>query len=411
MHEAQPYDAALEAYSEYDPQLLANPYPLYHQLRTEDPVHWSDALGCWLITRFDDVVSALRDHGRFSSNRMSSFMGQLPEAAQDEAQPLRDYLSKFIGLLDPPDHTRIRKLVHKAFEPNVVQRMRPWIQKIVDDLLDEVHQQGRMDVIRDLAYPLPVTVIARIIGLPEEDRAQFKKWSDDIVAFLGSGHAMPDRAEIAQRSMFEFTDYYRDIMAERRRNPKDDLISVLLAAEEDGEKLTEQELLATCVTLLAGGHETTTNLIGNGILALLRHPDELRKLKDDPSLVESAAEELLRYDTPIQRAERRAAEDIELRGSHIEKDQRVFLVVGAANRDPLEFPDPDRLDICREPNPHVAFGFGIHYCVGAPLARMEAPIAINAVLRRMPNMQLTGDTLDWHENLAIRGVKSLPVTF
>jgi cytochrome P450 len=268
-----------------------------------------------------------------------------------------------------------------------------------------------MDIIRDFAYRLPVTVIAEILGLPAEDQKQFKQWSDDIVGFIGSGRAMVDRAERAQRSMLEVTGYYRGIIAERRRHPREDLISTLIAAEEQGDRLTEEELLATCVTLLAGGHETTTHLIGGGMLALLRDPAQLEVLRDDPSAIVTGVEELLRYESPVQRGERVAAYNIELHGRRIRKGQLVFLMTGAADRDASQFPEPDRLNVRRHPNRHLAFGFGIHFCVGAPLARAEGQIAIGTLLRRLREPALAAQRLEYQQTLAIRGLNSLLINF
>ena len=410
MSDGHDYKQSLDQYANFDPTILADPYSLFHQLRTAHPVLWSDSLNCWVLTRYTDVLSGLRDP-RLSSNRMTAFMDQLSEPVREQTRPLRSYLSKFMGLSDPPNHTRIRRLVNKAFTPRVVQGMRQRIEQLVEDLLEKVDDTGRMDLISDLAHPLPVVLIAEVLGLPAEDRKEFKQWSDDIVAFLGTGRAMAERAERAQRSMLDLTNYYRGIMAQRRKHPKDDLISSLLAAEEDSDKLSEEELLATCVTLLSGGHETTTNLIGNGMLALLRNPEELQKLSAHPSLIVNATEELLRYDSPVQRAERVAIEEFEIDGKAIEKGQRVFLMLGAANRDPLQFPAPDRLDIARKPNRHIAFGLGIHFCVGAPLTRLEGQIAIDTLLRRLPQLRLVSERLEWQENIAIRGLNSLPVVF
>jgi len=400
----------LERYVRFEPAVLANPYTLFARLRSEEPVCWCESLECWFITRYDDVASALRDP-RFSSSRIDALVNQLPHETQGQVEPLRQYLSKFMGISDPPNHTRIRSLVNKAFSSRVVETMGPRIQCIVDELLDAVEPTGQMDIIRDFAYLLPVTVIAEILGLPAEDQKDFKRWSDDIVGFISSGRGLVDLALRAQQSMMELTSYNRDIIAERRRHPREDLISRLIAAEERDDRLTEEELLATCVTLLAGGHETTTHLIGGGVLALLRNPDQLQVLRRDPSAIIGSVEELLRYETPVQRGERVATDDIELRGRRIRKGQRVFLMVAAANRDESQFPEPDRLDVRRHPNRHMAFGFGIHFCVGAILARAEGQIAIGSLFRRLREPTLAAQTLEYQQTLAIRGLKSLTINF
>jgi cytochrome P450 len=290
--------------------------------------------------------------------------------------------------------------------------MRPRIEALVSELISEVQDAGRMDVIRDFAYPLPAIVLGEMLGIPPEDRDQYKKWSDDIgVGLVGTGRAALDNVERARQSLFELTDYLRPLVAQRRQHPRNDLISNLIAIEVKGDRLSERELFSTCITLILAGHGTTTNLIGNGILALLRHPDQLEALKNDPSLIEIAVEELLRYDSPLQRIWRMATEDVEIDGKHIRKGQIVLPTMGAANRDPAEFAEPDRLNISRQNNPHVALGTGIHLCVGGPLARLQGVIAINALLQRLPSLQLETEALAWEANLFHRGLKSLPVVF
>ena len=391
------------------PEVRANPYPLYHQLREEEPVHWSELLEAWVLTRYDDVSALLKD-SRFSADRRKANNRFAQEAVKrmQEGGPLAD-ATTMLGA-DPPEHTRLRGLVSKAFTPRVVEAMRPHIQEIVDSLLDDVQESGRMDIIGDLAYPLPVIVIAEMLGVPPADRDDFKRWSDDIVATLGP-LAAPEVIEQARISIQEMADYFNAVIAERRREPREDLLSGLIAAEERGEVLSEEELLATCILLLAAGNETTTNLIGNGMLALLRHPEQLEKLRDQPSLTDSAVEEFLRYDGPVQSTARVATEQLEIRGKTIEQAQLVIALLGAANRDPEQFPNPDELDVARQPNQHIAFGQGIHYCIGASLARMEGQIAFETLLRRMPNPRLETEEQEWGGNFILRGLKRLPIAF
>jgi cytochrome P450 len=395
------------------PEFYANPYPIYHQLRDADPVHWSDAWKGWVLTRYADVTSTLRDFSRFSNvGRIDLFLEQLPEEGRGKMGPLKGHFSRAITHLDPPDHTRIRKLLKTVLSTHLVQSMRPRIEALVSELISEVQDAGRMDVIRDFAYPLPAIVLGEMLGIPPEDRDQYKKWSDDIgVGLVGTGRAALDNVERARQSLFELTDYLRPLVAQRRQHPRNDLISNLIAIEVKGDRLSERELFSTCITLILAGHGTTTNLIGNGILALLRHPDQLEALKNDPSLIEIAVEELLRYDSPLQRIWRMATEDVEIDGKHIRKGQIVLPTMGAANRDPAEFSEPDRLNISRQNNPHVALGTGIHLCVGGPLARLQGAIAINALLQRLPSLQLETEALAWEANLFHRGLKSLPVVF
>jgi hypothetical protein len=394
------------------PEFTANPYPVYCQLRAESPVFWSEAWKAWLITRYDDVVSTLRDHHYFSNaGRVTSLLDHLPTTAREELRPLE---SNFAGGLinsDPPDHTRLRALVNRAFAPRMVERIRSRVQTIVNDLLDRAQEAGRMDVIRDLAYPLPAIVIAELLGVPPEDRDHFKHWADEISSFQGTGRSTAEAALNSQNFLLKMRSYLSGLVADRRRHPREDLLSALVAAEEGGNRLSAEELLSTSVTLMIAGHETTTGLIGNGLLSLLRHPDQMRRLKDDPSLIGVAIEEFLRFESPIQKGMRRVAEDVQVRGKLFRKGQIAFVMLGAANRDPNQFPDPDRLDIAREPNRHVAFGYGIHFCVGAPLARLEGPIAIATFLDRFPKVELAADTESWRDRGIFRYLEALHVSF
>ena len=388
-----------------DPEFLADPYPMYHRLRTEDPVHHSP-LGFWVLTRYEDVVAVLRDP-RLAKEALAAFV----------AARFGTTIPPGLGLSmldrDPPDHTRLRSLVSKAFTPRVVEVLRPHIQQIVDGLLAKVHDDHAMDLIEQFAYPLPVIVICEMLGVPVADHERFKGWGLDIARGLDTILLPPD-SEVGQRSMTArraLADYFRGLIAERRASPRGDLLSALIAAEEAGDKLNEEELLATCILLLVAGHETTVNLIGNGTLALLRHPAELRRLRDNPGLIGSAVEELLRYDGPVQRTARIPSEDVTIGGRTIGKGEMVMPFIGAADRDPTQFPEPDRLDIGRTDNRHIAFGWGIHFCLGAPLARVEGQIAINTLVQRLPRLALATDRPEHRESLTLRGLKSLPVTF
>jgi pimeloyl-[acyl-carrier protein] synthase len=382
------------------PEFHANPYPFYHRLRAADPVHRTP-MGLWVLTRYDDVVSVLRDL-RFGREGFDQILTNV------YGEGARSMLFR-----DPPDHTRLRGLVSQAFTPRVIERMRSHIQEIVDRLLERVQTANAMDVIADLAYPLPVTVICEMLGVPTESHSEIRQWSADIARSVDA-IGMPMDEEVVKRgraAQQALLDYFRGLILERRQSPRDDLLSLLIAAEDQGDKLTEGELLITCNLLFVAGHETTVNLIGNGLLALLNHPAELAKLRADPTLLAGAVEELLRYDSPVQRTGRITNTDVELDGRKIPKGSFVVTAIGAANRDPAHFPDPDRLDITRRDNRHVAFGFGIHFCLGAPLARLEGQIAIGTLLRRMPGLRLATSTLEWRESSTLRGLKRLPVTF
>jgi cytochrome P450 len=392
------------AFNPMDPAFVADPYPTYQQLRAEDPVHHSP-LGFWVLTRYDDVIAALRDP-RLAKEAIAAFVA----ARFGTAIPALG-----ISMLDrdPPDHTRLRSLVSKAFTPRMVERLRPRIAQIVDGLLDRVHGAGGMDLIEEFAYPIPVIVICEMLGVPVEDHERFKGWSLDIARGLDSVLLPPD-SDVPRRSLASrnaLADYFRELIAARRRAPRSDMLSELIAAEEAGDKLSESELLATCILLLIAGHETTVNLIGNGTLALLRHPDQLRRLRDDPRLIGTAVEELLRFDGPVQRTARIPSEDVLIGGRVIAKGEMVMPFIGAADRDPAQFPDPDRLDLGRTDNRHIAFGWGIHFCLGAPLARVEGQIAINALVQRLPKLALATPTPEFRQSLTLRGLKSLPVTF
>jgi pimeloyl-[acyl-carrier protein] synthase len=387
-----------------DPAFVADPYPIYRQLRTEDPVHHSP-MGFWVLTRYDDVVAALRDP-RLAKEAIAAFV-----AARFGAPVPITGLSMLDR--DPPDHTRLRSLVSKAFTPRVVEGLRPRVQQIVDGLIARAREKGSMDLIEEFAYPIPVNVICEMLGVPVEDHERFKGWSLDIARGLDSILLPPD-SEVPKRSVASRTalaEYFRELIAKRRASPRADLLSGLIAAEEAGDKLSENELLATCILLLIAGHETTVNLIGNGTLALLRHPDQLRRLRDNPALIGTAVEELLRFDGPVQRTARIPSEDVVIDGRTIAKGEMVMPFIGAADRDPVQFPDPDRLDIGRTDNRHIAFGWGIHFCLGAPLARVEGQIAINTLVQRLPKLALATDTPRFRESLTLRGLASLPVQF
>ena len=387
------------------PEFHANPYPFYARLRKDDPVHLSP-MGFWVLTRYDDVAMVLRDprFGRAGFHPMLA-AGQARAATPDPLPPSMLFQ-------DPPDHTRLRALVNKAFTPRVVEAMRPHIQDLVDGLLDRVLPTGRMDIIEDLAYPLPVTVICEMLGVPVTDQAAIRQWSADLARSLDAIGPQAD-VEVQERgaqARHALAEYFRTQIPERRRQPRADLLSALIAAEEQGDRLTERELLAMCVLLFVAGHETTVNLIGNGILALVHHPDELRRLRADQALIPSAVEELLRYDSPVQRTARIPSVDVDIEGHTIRQGTMVVAAIGAANRDPAHFPDPDRLDLTRRDNRHLSFGFGIHFCLGAPLARLEAQVAIGTLIRRAPRLQPATEALVWRESSTLRGLKALPVT-
>jgi pimeloyl-[acyl-carrier protein] synthase len=397
----------LSLYRLLDPEVLADPYPLYHRLRTESPVHWDPFLHAWVVTRYADVVTVLH---RFSAQRTPT-PEQLAAMGLQTLTPIAAVMVRQMLFLDPPAHTRIRGLASHAFTPRRVELLRAHIQEITEGLLDPLVERGRLDVIADLAEPLPAIVTAEMLGVPTADARQLKAWSADFAEMLGNFQHNPDRVAGVIQSTDAMTEYFREAIREQQRRPREGLIHALLTAEVDGDRFTEDEVIANVIVTMVGGQETTTNLIGNGVLSLLRHPDELARLRDDPSLMVSGVEELLRYESPSQHTARLAPEDVVLGGQAIRRRQAVIAVMAAGNRDPERFPDPDRLDLTRPDNRHLAFGWAAHFCFGAPLARIEGQIAFASLLRRLPDLRLEGDPPVWRQNLGLRGLTALPVAF
>lgn len=389
-----------------DPAVLADPYPLYHRLRAENPVQWDPYLHAWVVTRYEDVIRVLRD---FSADR-SLTPEQLTSMDLSALNPIAKVMVKQMLFMDPPQHKRIRGLASAAFTPHRVEVLRSHIRDIVRNLIARVKDKGRMDMIADLAEPLPCIVTAEMLGVPVEHHRQLKLWSQDFAEMLGNFQHNADRVPRILKSTEEMTAYFRSAMRKEDLRP-DGLVSALMNAEIDGDRLTEEEVVANSIVTMIGGQETTTNLIGSGTLTLLRNPDQLKKLRGNLSLIPSAVEELLRYESPSQHTARLAPEDTELGGKQIRKRQAVIAVMAAANRDPERFLDPDRLDITREDNRHVAFGWGGHFCFGAPLARIEAQITFEEMLKTFPHWALEPTPLVWRANLGLRGLTSLPVNF
>ncbi len=390
-----------------DPAFRADPYPLYKRLREEDP-RQPTAMGGWVLSRHADCVAALRDR-RMSSDETKSNLYQQVVATQGPPRqviPARPFL-----FMDPPDHTRLRGLVAKAFTARVVEELRPRVQELVDNQLDEVIGRGGFELIADLAYPIPVRVISDLLGVPAEDRETFKSWSSALARGLDPEFLLSPQ-EIRQRddAIAAYAEYFSVLIAERRRQPRDDLLSRLVAVEEEGDMLSEDELLATSVLLLVAGHETTVNLIGNGLLALLHNPREFARLREEPGMIRNAVEELLRWDSPVQLTVRVALEDFKLGDLTVSGGENVVLLLASANHDAAMFDDPDRLDLTRHDNRHLAFGLGSHFCLGAPLARLEAQIVIGSIAERSCRLSLTVDEPAYKENLVLRGLKSLSLT-
>ncbi len=399
--------AALSLYHLLDPDVLANPYPLFHRLRTEDPVHWDAFLHTWVVTRYADVIEVLHT---FSAERTHT-PEKLEAMGLSQMSPIAQLMVKQMLFMDPPAHTRLRSLASQAFGPARVAVLRSHIRGIVSRLLDAVQNQGQMDVIQDLAEPLPAIVTAEMLGVPLSDRFQLKAWSADFAEMLGNFQHNPEHAPRMLRTVQDMTAYFRDSIRRQKDIPTEGLVHSLMTAEVDGDRLTEEEVVANSIVTMVGGQETTTNLIGNGVLTLLRNPGEMKRLRDDPSLIPSAVEEMLRYESPSQHTGRLVPQDLELGGRAMRKGQAIMAVMAAANRDPERFSDPDRFDVARADNRHLAFGYAAHFCFGAALARVEAQEAFEAIIQRLPDLELQPGPLVWRNNLGLRGLTALPVTF
>jgi Cytochrome P450 len=399
-------EASLSLYQLLDPEVLANPYPLFHRIRSADPVHWDVFLHSWVVTRYEDVIRVLRT---FSADRTPT-PEQLSAMGLEQLTPIAALMVKQMLFMDAPMHTRIRSLAAFAFTPSRVAVLRDRITRIADRLLARALDAGKMDIIAEFASPLPAIITAAMLGVPEDDHEQLKIWSASFAEMLGNFQHNPDRIPAILKTVEEMTDYFRDRIREQKQCPREGLVHSLLTAEVDGDRLTEEEVVANCIITMVGGQETTTNLIGNGVLMLLRHPGEMQRLRLDRALLPSAVEELLRYDCPSQHTARIAPFDLTMGGKEIHAGQAVIAVMAAANRDPDRFPDPDRLDLGRTDNRHLAFGWASHFCFGAPLARLEGQIAFERLVQ-LPNLRLQPAPLTWRSNLGLRGLVALPVAF
>jgi cytochrome P450 len=384
------------------PEFLLNPYPVYEMFRKNQPVAYMEPLQLWSVFTYEHVKTVLSDHARFSSR---------PSVQAEDTQPPEEQPEGFsLITTDPPKHTDLRSLVNRAFTPKAVAALEPRIEQIADELLEGIASSGEIDLIKDFAYPLPVIVIAELLGVPATDRDRFKEWSDEIVAgadaIIGGGQAASHQAHM------EMNEYFKDIIAQRRIRPQNDLVSALLSAEEGSSHLTESDILSFCRLLLVAGNETTTNLIGNAVLAFLEHPAEWNKLLARPEMLSTALEEVLRFRSPVQAMFRIAKQDVQIGGHEIPQGTRVVAWIGSANRDEAKFDDSARFDISRESNPHLAFGQGIHFCLGAPLARLEAKVALTAVMNRLPELaRRNTEPLEPARGFIIHGIKSLPLRF
>jgi len=394
-------------YRPEDPAILADPFPLYRRMQDEDPCHWSGQLKAWVLTRYEDVRRVCLDR-TMSSDRLRPFFATLPPPEALRIADIVRYLSLWMVFRDPPDHTRLRRLTSKVFHVKSMQAMRPRIESLAKWLFGQVGERDEVDFIADFAGPLPALVIMDMLGVPREALAQVKRMSDDMALFIGSSRMSGEKYDIAEAATREMAAFFGGMIDERRRAPRADLLSELVHLEDAGDRLSEDELVATCILLLFAGHETTTNHLANGLLALLQFPGEMRRLRQDPSLAPAAVEELLRYDGPNGAQVRIVTEAQTFHGRDLKPGDRVFILLNAANRDPRAYDGPDRVDLLRNGPPHLAFGFGQHLCLGFPLARLEGQIALPAVLARWPQVALAGAPR-WLNSMVFRGMTSMPL--
>jgi len=398
--------AADAIYDPTDPATIADPWPALARLRAEAPVAWSGRLKAWLLTRYDDCLAAQRDR-RFSAERMADYFGGLDPARRRQLQRSEGALGRWAVFLDPPVHTRIRAHLNGRFTTAALAAMAPGIARRIDALLARALEGGSMDFVADFAYPLPAGVIVEILGAPPDRLDDIQRWSHDLALFVGSSQTAPDKHARAEAAIAGLDDTFRSLLAARRRRPAGDLISELAA--DPG--LPDDDLTANCILLLFAGHETTTGLLASGLMRLVGHPDQQALLRREPERMEAAVEEMLRFDSPAPAISRIAAEDMTLRGRQIRAGERVFLMLNAANRDPDAFENPERFDIARRQGRPIAFGFGIHFCVGAPLARLEAALAFPRLLSAMQDIEIAAERLDWRDGVSLRGATAMPIRF
>ena len=391
-----------------EPAFLADPFPMFRRMQDEDPCHWSPRLKAWVLTRYEDVRRVCLDKD-MSSDRLRPYFATLPPAEAQRIAEIMKYLSLWMVFRDPPEHTRLRRLTSKVFHVKSMQAMRPRIEALTHWLSERIGARLQFDFIGDFAGPLPALVIMDMLGVPREELGRVKRLSDDMALFIGSSRMAQEKYDIAEAATREMAQFFRAMIADRRAAPQADLLSQLVHLEDGGDRLSDDELVASCILLLFAGHETTTNHIANGLLGLLRFPEERDRLHADPGLAPAAVEELLRYDGPNGAQVRIVQQEHELHGKRLRPGERVFILLNAANRDPRAYEDPDRVDLARNGPPHLAFGFGLHICLGFPLARLEGQIALPAVLARWPGLELAGARLEWLNSMVFRGMKAMPV--
>ena len=395
-------------YNPSDPAVLADPFPLYRRMQDKDPAHWSPRLKGWVLTRYEDVKRVCLD-SQMSSDRLRPFFASLAAEEAARMAELIRILTLWMVFRDPPEHTRLRRLAAKVMNVRSINALRPNVEAITAHLIAALGGRREFDFIADFAGPLPALVIMDALGVPHGELARLKRLSDDMALFIGSARDAPEKYERAGAATREMAGMFRELVTARRAAPQRDLLSELVAIDDNGDRLSDDELVAMCILLLFAGHETTTHHLANGLRALLRFPRELEKLRADPALAPAAVEELLRYDGPIGAQVRIVQEPQTLHGKQLKTGERVFLLMNAANRDPRAYPDPDRVDLARNGVPHLTFGFGAHICLGFPLARLEGQVALPAVLARWQRIELASEAIEWMDSMVLRGMKSMPL--
>ena len=398
-----------ENFDLFDAEVIQNPYPMFGTMRREAPVHWNNSVKGWFVTRYDDVELVLRD-SRFSVEKIAAFADRMDASSHENIAFLAEILGHWMAFKDPPEHTKLRQVLQSAFKPKALAALRPKIEITACEILDGLGDRTEIDLIADFGVPLPATVIGDLCGVPRDTTNMLRVWSDDIAKFVLHGRRSPDRYDRSYRALRECVDFYRELVAEHRANPRDNLTTLMIDGGETNTRLSDDEIVSTLVFILFAGHETTTNLIANGMFALLQHPEQLALLETDRSLVASAVEEFLRFEGPAATMVRIALEDVAIGGKHIKKGERVFASIDAASRDPEMFEEAEGLNISRPRNRHMAFGKGIHLCLGAPLARLEGQVAFEALFDRYTGFQLKTDRPEWRDELITRGLKALPIS-
>lgn len=395
-------------YDPADEQIRRNPFPLYEQLQLDEPVHWSEPLRSWVVTRYDDVRQVAMVPA-MSSNRLLPFYDSLKDERRDILSGVMRYLNLWLVFREPPEHTRLRKLLNSVFTPALIASMQGDIGKTVESILEPLDTTKPIDFMRDVAVLLPAYVILDMLSVDRQDFLKIKQWSDDLRLFIGTARGEKNKYARAREGADRMSEYFREIIRSRRAAPGNDVISQMIAARDNGNTLTEDELVATCMLILFAGHETTTSLLGNAVKALLDHPEQFSRLRDEPEMIDSAVEEFLRFDGPAASAARVVAVDHELAGQQLKQGDRVFAMLNAANRDPRRFERPHELDLARTPNRHIAFGLGPHFCLGAPLARLEAKVCVGMLVERFPKMRYAEGDCNWMDALIMRGLTSFPL--